>query len=67
MGVVVPEARFGLREASVITGMPRSTFYEQVRKKGVPLYKGLDARLKISRDDLLLFRDMIECCGSKIS
>jgi predicted HTH domain antitoxin len=55
MGVVVPEAGFGLKEASVIAGMPRSTFYEQVRKKRVPLYEGLDGRLKISRDELLLF------------
>jgi len=55
MGVVVPEAGFGLRKASVIARMPRSTFYEQVRKKGVPLHEGLDGRLKVSRDDLLLF------------
>ena len=59
MGVVLPEAGFGLREACLIAGMPRSTFYEHVRAKDVPLYKGLDGRLKIRRDDLLLFlRDL---------
>ena len=55
MGVLVPEAKFGLREASEIAEMPRSTFYEQLRKKGVPLEMGRDGRLKISRDDLLFF------------
>ena len=55
MGVVVPEAGFGLREASVIAQTPRSTFYEQVKKKGVPLYEGLDGRLKVSRVELEIF------------
>ena len=55
MDVVVPQAKFGLREASEIAGMPRSTFYEQLRKKRVPLEKGRDGRLKISRVDLEIF------------
>ena len=55
VAVKVPEAGFGLREASKISGIPRTSFYALVKQGKIDTYKGVDGRLKVRPIDLAVF------------